>query len=309
MAARATDGLRALSGRLRPWLSPDADGAFALARIGVALALLLSYVQIIGDYANTLGTFAYIPRADWPATMPERSLSYFRWVTSEPLAAAIAVAGVAPMLSLLVGYRTQISAALAWYLLVSAHDRAAVLLDGGDIALRLALMAFIASPADRALAVRQRPRVAGSDSFGIRVLQVQLCVVYLCSGLEKLQGATWRNGTALGYVLQLESFSRGASTWFAQSGLFVNAATWGTLAFELLFPVLVWVPRCRRTMLVAGIGLHLGVECLMYVPIFSWIMMAHYAAFLTRDETERLTAYATRLLSRLRETRARPAAR
>jgi hypothetical protein len=67
--------------------------------------------------------------------------------------------------------------------------------------------------------------------------------------------------------------------------LFINLATWSTLIWDVSFPALVW-SRLRRFMLLGGIALHLGIESLMYIPMFSWIMMSTYAVFLRPDEIE-----------------------
>lgn len=47
----------------------------------------------------------------------------------------------------------------------------------------------------------------------------------------------------------------------------VQLLTWSTLAFELHLPILVWTPRLRPYLLVAGILFHAGIE--ITIPMFS----------------------------------------
>jgi len=56
--------------------------------------------------------------------------------------------------------------------------------------------------------------------------------------------------------------------------------TYGTLAFELAFPLLVAWRRTRILTLIAGVGLHLGAWVTLEVGPFSWVMIATYIAFL-----------------------------
>src|ERR1019366_626878 len=57
--------------------------------------------------------------------------------------------------------------------------------------------------------------------------------------------------------------------------------TWGTLAFELTFIVLVWFRPLRRWILLAGLGLHLGILMTMEIGWFSQVTMCWYALFVS----------------------------
>ena len=77
------------------------------------------------------------------------------------------------------------------------------------------------------------------DSFPVRLIQLQVAIVYLSTGLTKLYGVKWQNGTALAYTLQLDSFSRHDWQTLVKIPLLINLMTYGTLLFEVSFFFLV----------------------------------------------------------------------
>jgi hypothetical protein len=116
--------------------------------------------------------------------------------------------------------------------------------------------------------------------WALRLMQIQLSVIYLSSVWEKLHGFTWRNGTAVAYALRLEDLQHFpmpgfASTWAPAVALL----TWGTLAAELSLGVLVWT-RWRLPVLAAGVAMHIGFAYALRVGFFSAAMCVLYLAFL-----------------------------
>jgi hypothetical protein len=131
------------------------------------------------------------------------------------------------------------------------------------------------------LAVERRPRqVESCPVWPLRLLQIQVALIYVNSGLWKLLGSAWRDGTAVYYALSSDVFQRFPGG--VPPGIFwlSAAATYLTLAWEIAFPVLViWRPT-RRIALVLGVLLHLGTWMTMEIGAFSWMMLATYVAFL-----------------------------
>jgi hypothetical protein len=109
----------------------------------------------------------------------------------------------------------------------------------------------------------------------------QICLAYVLSGLFKLQGAEWRDGSAVYYPLLLPQFRPWpvVADLIAGSGWLVAAATWGTLALQLTFPLLL-LQRHLRTAGVAGaLLMHAGIAVTMGLPFFSLFMMAGDCVF------------------------------
>jgi hypothetical protein len=286
------------------WAEPNLDLPLAMFRWALGLAVLVAYVQLIFDYDTFFGRIGMCPRVEWHLIRAEHTLSYFKFVSNERACKAIAFLAFVPMTTFWWGISPRISALASWYFLVSLHDRCPLILDGSDFVIRLMLFLFIFARSDRRLSpISPLAKSHPGDSFSIRLMQLQLCLIYVSTGLQKLYGSKWWTGTALAYTVQLDSFSRANWTFLAENELFVNMSTYMTLFFELSFIYLVWPKSTRPFILALGIAMHAGIEIIMYVPMFSWIMVASYLVFFER-------AYAERVLTTLiapyaRWTRAR----
>ena len=132
-----------------------------------------------------------------------------------------------------------------------------------------------------------------------RMIQIELAFVYLMAFCSKLGGATWRNGTALYYVLHYRALARFSLPHWATSPTAIRLETWSVLTFELCFPLLVWLPRFRYPMLFVGLMFHLSIEYALNVPIFEWIILSSYVLFVEPQDIKRLAAHSIALKSKI----------
>jgi hypothetical protein len=132
------------------------------------------------------------------------------------------------------------------------------------------------------------PPVATQPIWPLRLLQIQVALIYLNSGLWKLFGETWRDGSAIHYALEYNLLHR--FPFEIPSGLevWLVVATFTTLLWELGFAFLVLHPVTRRIALVMGVLVHGGIFVLLEIGVFSWVMMATYLAFLDPERVAQL---------------------
>jgi hypothetical protein len=132
-----------------------------------------------------------------------------------------------------------------------------------------------------------------------RLIQVQLCLVYLYAGLHKLH-AGWLSGAVLGDALATwapESSLPALGAAFAASPALVSSAAVASALFELAFPVLAWLPRARPWLLGAGVLFHAGIGAVMNIPQFSAAMLASYVLFVEPASIRRCLAALPKLRS------------
>jgi hypothetical protein len=216
--------------------------------------------------------------------------------------------------ALLVGWHTAAAAWLSWLLTLWFYFRNPTFTNGGDevvrlLTLYLALGYSAISPGRRALtfdgararAVESQTTMQVHEAWPLRMIQVQICLVYLASGFLKVVGPAWWDGSALPLALGNHTFSRlGAPDWtwaqpfFAIGGI---AIAW----WELLFAALMVNKRTRVPALWFGVAMHAGIFVTMSIGIFSVIMIGGYAAFLTPAESRWIVERARGLLRRKRE--------
>ncbi|CAN5651453.1 hypothetical protein BH10BDE1_BH10BDE1_12540 [soil metagenome] len=117
-------------------------------------------------------------------------------------------------------------------------------------------------------------------SMGVRLMQIQLCVIYMYTGFEKLKGGDWWDQTAVWKVLGNEQLMLADLSFLRAVPLVIGLATWGTVLFEVYCPLLFWGKKTSRWTILAGWSLHIGIALTMGLFIFSLTMMSAYWLFL-----------------------------
>jgi Vitamin K-dependent gamma-carboxylase len=228
------------------------------------------------------------------------------WNTNGAMLIGIVVLVLAAF-ALLVGWHSRLAAILVFILIMSFERRIPLAFNSGDALVRIEALFIAISPCGAALSLDQR-RTTGSfwsaqtrPNWPIRLLQVQLSIIYIAAAQVKLSGEPWLHGTAVSYVLRLEDMQRViAPEWFATNALAMNMLTWGTIAVELAVGILVWFPRFRPWVLAAGVLMHLLIDAYVQVGIFSYAMFVMYFAWLS-PETAKLLPQKVRIAPRRRE--------
>jgi hypothetical protein len=203
-------------------------------------------------------------------------------------------AGVA--LGLLLGYRTRALAVVNFLIVLSIHERDVYVLTGADSMMRALSfwMIFIPLNAYYSLDARRARREGRSFdrtgyAFPVRMMQLQVAVVYLFAGGLKAIGPLWTGGEAMAYVLQLNTLLLPFGIWLrdtASPGL-LAAMTHVTVVGELAFGLLVFAPFAQPLLrvlaLLFGVALHLGIGLMLSIPDFSTVMILSYLIFLPPD--------------------------
>jgi len=155
---------------------------------------------------------------------------------------------------------------------------------------------FIAlAPSGAALSIDQRRRTGMfwtaqmRAPWVIRLMQIQVSILYLASVRWKLSGTAWPEGTAVSYALRLKDMLIApVPQWFIENPLLINIATWGALAVELSLGVLVWNRRLRPWVLLAGVGMHASIMLTMGVGFFTPAVFVLYLAFISPERVRDL---------------------
>ena len=117
------------------------------------------------------------------------------------------------------------------------------------------------------------------SSVGIRLIQIQLCIIYAYTGMEKLKGGTWWEGSAVWYVMGNDNIVPFDLSFFQYMPWAVAIMTYSTLLFEIYFPIAIWLKPLRPTWLFLGLCLHALAFIFMGLIFFSPIMLSAYLLF------------------------------
>jgi hypothetical protein len=172
---------------------------------------------------------------------------------------------VASLIGLLIGWRARVFARAAWLfhlVLVSGQITAY----GVDMFAHIFLFYLCLFPSGWGDSPSSLAR------FGIRLLQLHLCIAYFFCGYEKAQGPQWWDGDAIWRPLMLPLYSSHDMSWLASYPWLAKLAGWGTLVVEGAYPIFIWPRVTRYLWALLVISLHLGIGVFLGLGIFSLFM-------------------------------------
>jgi hypothetical protein len=252
-----------------------------------------------------------------PRQVPAKGIySWSIWFhVTDPTWIAVVHGGILAILVLFtLGVATRVTSVLAWLGTVSYIQRAPTTLFGMDTMMNLLMLYLMIGPSGAALSVDRliarywvtrralragrpapslNPAPLVSANLAIRLLQVNLCIVYLASGLSK-RGPSWWNGTAVWGTLANYEFSPmhfapylaflrflSENRWLWE--IFITGGVVFTLFLEISFAFLIWVRPLRWVMLTMAVMMHTGIAIFMGLNTFSLMMMGLLLSFVPLD--------------------------
>jgi uncharacterized membrane protein YphA (DoxX/SURF4 family) len=174
-----------------------------------------------------------------------------------------------------IGFFTRTSGVIAYLTLISIHHQNLTILNSGDTALRFALFFLIWCPSGGAWSVdsRFKTTIPEHSPWALRMIQLQTATIYLFTAISKLNGHSWRDGTAAYYASRLWDFERFGFDPVFNSLTAMKILTWASVGLELALGTLIWIPFLRIPLILIGITFHLCIEYSMNIPWFEWIMI------------------------------------
>lgn len=306
----------------RFWHVPVRAERLALTRIFFGLALLtdqlFQYLPHLGEFFGAEGVA--------PAGVHDRwLLKNWHWhilvLGTDDLNILYPVFffWVGATIAFILGWHTRLMNVAVWFLAACFQMRNPCILNGGDDTLMVGIFLLMLMPTGQALSLDALRRRVGAASraapgparhagptepalvpaWGVRVLQIQLAVIYLSTGLVKLKGSgmfegTWWEGTSIHYVLNYVTMSRWS---FAQLPLplwLTAPLTYVSVWWEALFPLLVLSRWTRKWALWFGVLFHVGIYLTIEVGWFSFYTLAFYGAWIPDEFWERWTPVGSR---------------
>jgi hypothetical protein len=186
------------------------------------------------------------------------------------------------------GLATSLAAIVVWVLAVSFANLNPLVNHGGDLVRNIILFYMMLCPCgaawslDRLLA-RRRGRYTAPvyvAPWPLRLLLIQLVLIYFFTGLFKLFGEMWRNGDALYYTLADLFYARMSLAQVALPLWLLRLMSWSVLFWEVSFPLWLVLRWTRIAALLAGVLFHAGTLVLLELGGFEWYMLVLYLPLL-----------------------------
>jgi hypothetical protein len=281
------------------WFAPQPAYTLGLVRMAFGALAVAWTLALLPEMNDLFGQHSVTPeRPHWPYQWGVFELS----TSDTALKAGWAILLLAAV-ALTVGWHSRLAAIVVFVLIQSFMQLDHWVMNGGDALISVEAMFLALSSCGAALSLDQRRRTGEFWSaqcrapWVLRLLQVQLSLIYLANVQAKLAGKSWLDGSAVSYAWRSWPLLP-APEWFTSNALLVNVATWGTILIELAVAILVWNRKWRPWALGAGVLLHVAIMITMTVGFHSLAIFVLYLAFVPWDTVEQLPQKLKRLSRR-----------
>jgi hypothetical protein len=273
------------------WFRPEPAYTLGAVRIAFGVLAVAWTLSLIRDLAEFFSADGIVPLQ--PASAYEWGV--FEICTDDRALVIGWALLLVSAIALTVGWHSRLAALIVFVLIMSFEFRNPFIFNSGDNLIRVEALFLAMSPCGAALSLDQC-RTTGSfwsaqirAPWPIRLMQVQLTLIYLATFQIRMTGEKWPDGTALSYAFRLEDMLIiPVPQWISTNALLMNVATWGTLLLELAIGILVWNRRCRPIVLATGLVLHSAILVTVAVGFFSPAMFVLYIAFVSPETIRRL---------------------
>ncbi|MBA3859879.1 MAG: hypothetical protein C0507_23465 [Cyanobacteria bacterium PR.3.49] len=285
------------------WFCPVTPESVSLFRILMGLLVLQILCISIGqDFLSWYGVHALV-RID--------TVQQYFWIASPKFDLLLAFQNdqtlqiyfysvIAAAVCMTIGLWTRFACIYVALALLSMHNHMPFNINGGDAFVRLMVMYLCFSNCgdcysiDRWLAVRRsggNVPVVAKPAWALRVIQIQLAIVYMHTFVCKVNGQQWWDGTAVYFATRLEDLMRLQMPLF-DSLLFCKFLSWYTLVVEFAMFTLVWIKDLRYFVLASALILHLGIDMAINLPVFEWAFIFALVAFIDPADLRKVFNFA-----------------
>jgi hypothetical protein len=247
--------------------------ALAFMRVCLSVVVMLDLGVRLGDleafYANTGAV---------PLSMLYRHSWNDYYISLHAISGLWQVQLVLFMLALffaammLIGYRTRLFTVLSWFMMLSLHNRNGLILQGGDDLLRMTLFWGMFLPlgarysCDALLSHKENPEKSLLTVATVAYV-LQLCYIYTGSAL--LKGREWNTDyTAMYYVYGLDQIAYPVTRNLLYHPVLLKKLTMVAYYFELLVPLLFFIPVKHQWFRIAGVCLIIIFHSLNALTLF-----------------------------------------
>ena len=261
-------------------------------RIGAGILILVDLTLRLGDVSAF-----YTDAGTMPRGMLIQKVQESPWCPSLHLLSGLpaleylllAIAG-AFACALIAGFRTRIATAVSWLLLLSLQYRNPMILQGGDVLMRLLLFWGMFLPWGKRFSLDSTSRPADHEArplltIAAAALLLQICFVYWFSARLKFDPAWTRDHTAVFEAFSLDHFSKPLGKLLLPYHHALRALTIASFWIEAAGPAVALLSglvsaRLRIAMVFVFLGFHLGMAACLELGLFPAICCVAWLAFM-----------------------------
>jgi predicted DCC family thiol-disulfide oxidoreductase YuxK len=290
------------------WFQDSSTAPLEIVRIGIGAAVLFHFGMATPFLFDLWGDAGWMPpefahayiQAPWMQSVFFYFTAPWQWI-------AFHLTFLFCCAAFTLGWRTSW---VKWIVLlgqISYDHRNLTIVYGADSIIACLLFILCLAPIGRAMSL-DRVRAVRAAKRGnlaamlppytspwagacIRLIQIQMAVLFFYSAAGKLRTDEWWAGDAIWLATSTYEFYNPVLLHvLARHYWLVTVATYSTLLIEIAFPFLIWQRRTRPYLLAGAIFLHLMFGILLRLIYFSFVMIVGHMSFVYPDWLHRLGA-------------------
>ena len=289
------------------WFQNSSTMPLEIARIGIGALLFIHYAWAIPRLFEFWTDAGWMPL--WVAMQwnnPGQSI--FFYFTAPWQLVFFHIFFLFCCVAFMVGWHTPWAKWVLYIGKLSYDYRNQVLPYGADIVLCCLLLIFCLAPVGRAMsldrvravrAVKRNnleatlpPYTSPWAGACIRMMQIQMAVIFFYTGVSKIKWDVWRNGDAIWVVLSSSDYYNNFYVDILAHHYWIGiVATYATIFIELAYPFLIWQRSTRPYLLAAAIFLHLQFAIFLGLIHFSFVMIMGHMSFVRPEWLHRLGSW------------------
>ena len=277
------------------WFSGDAAISLELIRIILGCSLLAAYGTVSAKLFEFYGNHDWLTYEFIGSHLKSLSApSVFFYFTQPWQWIAFHLFFLVSCAALSVGWHTSWVKWIVWLGHLSYMNCNPAILYGADYLAASLLFILCLAPVGSALRLGSRDKAASQTTqerdrrWGVacnRLIQIQMVILFLFSGITKLKGESWWSGDAVWISVMVYDFWRPSLflSWLSHHHGVINLFTYGALGLEMAYPFLIWGKKTRTFMMIGALIFHLQIAFMLGLVYFSAVAIAGHAAFLRQE--------------------------
>ncbi len=264
------------------WFKIEDTSPLELLRIGFGLLVFFHYLSLVGHVDDLLGTKGVIA--------PETASSYYealipvftRWLSTDSAIRIFHALVMVCSVLFAFNFKPNLMKWFVWYGHYCLIKQNPYIVGGADRVVHSIILLLALAPLGK-----QRVRFSGWASACLRLIQIQICIVYFFAGTRKLEFPGWWSGDALWTALVDPQYTSGWASFFVGHYALINLACYVTLLFEIGYVFLITNKVVRPYLVIFAFVFHASIALFMGLYYFGFAMIFANFAFI-EQRTRRL---------------------
>ncbi len=282
----------------RFWFIPSDPATVSAIRLLAGLVVVYLHATLTFDLAAFFGPGGMLPAVDI-SPLEGNTLSYLNYVYGTTELWIVHLLGLAVLVMFAAGVWTRITSVLALVVFLSVVNRAPMITGRTESILAMVMLYLCVAPCGRrfsvdALLAARKGTLLGvphaplstTATISTRLIQIHMALLVGMMGFSQLGGDVWWNGGGIWFLITRHESRLVDFTWLETSPLVIDFWTHVVIAFELVFPVLIWVPLARPLLLTLGVIVWTSLAMVTGDITFALMLMIASLAFVSPSAVE-----------------------